>query len=252
MLASLKLVGLSEEQLRALEHEGRVATHIEIFAPHLNGSPPMEVSERPVVLGETLSAGSPIYALVALDRLLAIGEAFEADLLAVRAAARDDLPVTIYLPAEGRTIADLRIAAVEGTLDGPNRVTHFLVPFPNRLLSEKTVDGARYLDWENRVGARIQLLVATDRSTPRFVVPDTALVRETGRTAVFVREGKDRYRRVSVTPDALDAGLAILPLDCGLAAGDEVVVEGALQVKLARQKEGGAPMTDGSDHGHQH
>jgi len=250
-LASLKVVGLSDNQLRDLEANGAVSTRIEVFAPRLPGSPEMEVSERPVAVGETLAAGSTIYSLVALDRLLAIGEAFEADLATVRAAARDDLPVTLYVPAEGRTVADLRIAAVEGTLDGPNRVTHFLVPFPNQLLSEKTVDGARYLDWENRVGARIQLLVATDRAGLRFVIPDTALVREGGRTAVYLKED-GHYHPLYVTLESVDAGRAILPLGCGLHDGDQVVVEGALQVKLAQQQESGAPVTDGSDHGHQH
>lgn len=251
-LDSLKVVGLSNSQLRELKENGVVSTRIEVFAPRLKGSPQMEVSERPVSMGETLAAGSPIYSLVALDRLMAIGEAFEADLADVRHASRVDLPVTLFFPAEGRTVPDLRIVAVEGTLDGANRVTHFLVPFPNRLISEKTVDGTRYLDWENRVGARVQILVATGQVGRRFVIPNGALVREAGRTAVFRKEG-DAYHRVFVSVESVDAGLAILPLECGLSEGDEVVVQGALQLKLALQEmsEGGTS-TDGSDHGHQH
>jgi len=251
-LASLKVVGLSKGQLRALEDEGAVATRIEIFAPRLEGAPQMEISERRVAVGETLAAGQPIYSLVALDRLLAIGEAFEADLADVRQAARHDLPVTLFFPAENRTVPDLRIAAVEGTLDGANRVTHFLVPFPNTLLSEKTVTGARYLDWENRVGSRVQILVATDKEQPRFIIPDGALVRDAGRDAVFRREG-DTYVRVFVEVASLEAGRVVLSLDSGLNAGDLVVVEGALQLKLALQQasgEGGD--ASGHDHGHQH
>lgn len=251
-LASLKVVGLSDRQLRELEENGAVSTRIEVFAPRLAGTPQMEVSERPVAVGETLAAGSPIFSLVALDQLMAIGEAFEADLAAVRRAAREDLPVTLFFPAENRTVPDLRIAVVEGTLDGVNRVTHFLVPFPNNLLWEKTVDGARYLDWENRVGSRVQILVATGKIERNFVIPNGALVREAGRTAVFRKTGGE-YHRIFVSVESVDAGLAILPLDCGLADGDEVVVQGALQLKLALQEmsEGGAA-TDGSDHGHQH
>jgi hypothetical protein len=253
-LASLKVVGLSTGQLRSLEEEGAVATRIELFAPRLEGAPQMEVSERRVSVGETLSAGQALYALVALDRLLAIGEAFEADLADVRRAARLDLPVTLHFPAENRTVNDLRIAAVEGTLDGANRVTHFLVPFPNRLLSEKTVAGARYLDWENRVGARIQVLVATDREQERFVIPGSALVRESGRNAVFRMQG-DTYVRVFVEVASLEAGQAVLPLDGGLNEGDQVVVEGALQLKLALQEASGTGADasgHGHDHGHQH
>jgi hypothetical protein len=251
-LASLRVVGLSDRQLEELKENGAVSTRIDVFAPRLEGAPQMEVSEWQATLGETLAAGSPIFSLVALDSLMAIGEAFEADLADVRRAARDDLPVTLFFPAEGRTVPDLRIAVVEGTLDGANRVTHFLVPFPNQLLYEKTVGGARYLDWENRVGARVQILVATGQAGRRFVIPNGALVREAGRTAVFRKEG-EQYHRVFVSLESVDAGLAILPLDCGLNEGDEVVVQGALQLKLALQEmsEGGGA-TDGSDHGHQH
>jgi hypothetical protein len=251
-LSSLKVVGLGDRQLKELEEKGAVSTRIELFAPRLDGAPQMEISERPVTVGETLAAGSPIYTLVALDRLLAIGEAFEADLANVRQAARDDLPVTLFFPAEERTVPDLRVAAVEGTLDGANRVTHFLVPFPNHQISEKTVDGARYLDWENRVGARVQILVATDRSELRFVIPSSALVREAGRTALFLQEG-EAFHRVFVDVESVDAGQAILPMDCGLKEGDRVVVVGALQLKLALQQQSGEGGTaDGSDHGHQH
>lgn len=251
-LSSLKVVGLVDRQLRELEEKGTVSTRIELFAPRLDGAPQMEVAERPVAVGETLAAGSPIYSLVALDKLMAIGEAFEADLAEVRQASRDNLPVTLYFPAEQRTVPDLRIAAVEGTLDGANRVTHFLVPFPNQLFSEKTVDGARYLDWENRVGARVQILVATDRAERRFVIPNQALVREGGREAVFLQEG-DAFHRVFVEVESVNAGQAVLPIDCGLKEGDRVVVVGALQLKLALQQQGGeGSATDGSDHGHQH
>jgi len=250
-LASLKVVGLSEKQLQELAESGAVSTRIELFAPRLEGSPQMEVSERPVTVGETLAAGSPIYALVALDRLMAIGEAFEADLADVRVASREDLQVTLYFPAEDRTVTGLRIAAVEGTLDGANRVTHFLVPFPNRLLSEKTVDGARYLDWENRAGSRVQILVATDRETPHFIIPSDAVVHEQGRTAVFRRHG-EAFDRVFVEVESVDAGSAVLPLDGALHEGDEVVVEGALQLQLLLQQQAGSGAADGNDHGHQH
>ncbi len=141
---------------------------------------------------------------------------------------------------------------MEGTLDGPNRVTHFLVPFPNQRLSEKTVDGARYLDWENRVGSRVQILVATGQTEEHYVIPSTALVREAGRSALFLRRD-GAYIQIVVPVETLDAGRAVLPLDCGISPGDEVVVKGALQLKLALQEgSGSGTATDGSDHGHQH
>ena len=62
-------------------------------------------------------------------------------------------------------------------------------------------------------------------------VPRTALTEEQGLYYVYIKEGKDVYRKQEVTPGASDGSrTAILH---GLHGGEQVVVAGVYQVKLA-------------------
>lgn len=250
ILAALETSGLSAAQRAALAEHGTPATRIEVRAPALAGRPDLEITAREVHVGQIVPAGSSLFELCALDRLLVTGEAFEADLLAVRQAARDDLPIAVLFPAEGRTVEDLRIRSVEGTLDSQERTTHFFIPMPNRLTGEKQQDGARFLDWEERAGARVQVLVATESLGERVVIPSTALVEEGGATYAYRYDGED-YERVEVRVEQQEGRVAVLPADGPLAVGDEIVVAGALQVHLA-SKVGGADGAEAAGHQHHH
>jgi hypothetical protein len=251
LLASLKTAGLSAAQLVALEDSGHVATHIAVFAPELPGSPTLEIADRPVQLGQTIGAGGVLFSLVALDRLRVIGEAFESDMASVRRAAEEAFPVTLLFPAEDRVVTDLRIMAVEGALDGVNRVTHFFVELPNRVLAERVIGGQRYQDWEHRAGSRVQILVATQRVGRRYVIPSTALVRHGGNVWLFRKHG-ERYERVAVRIEAVAGRRAVLPLDCGLHPGDELVIRGALQLDLLLQDQLGGEAQADPHAGHSH
>lgn len=250
-LSYLQVAGLDAEQLAALESHGMVTTRILVSAPALPGAPDLEVAVRYVERGEIVEAGSRLYELVALDQLQVIGEAFETDLPAVQRALAEELPVTLLFPAEQRTVTNLRIQSSEGALDGINRVTHFIVPFENRLLSQSETDGNRYLTWENRAGARVQVLVATQEVGRRFVIPACALVREGGQASVFRKEG-DNYERVEVRVEAIEGRSAIVPMDGTLRAGDEIVVIGALQVSLDLQRNAGGAAAADPHAGHNH
>jgi hypothetical protein len=253
ILAALEMAGLSPSQLEALEQKGEPTTHISLHAPSLPGKPELEVTERGAHIGQTLDAGSPLFELAALDRLLVWGEAFEADLGAVRRAAAEDLPVSLLFPAEQRRVDGLSIRSVEGALDGEDRTTHFFVPLPNTKVAEKLVDGVRYVDWQHRAGARVQVLVGTDAVGERLVIPASALVSEGGATLAYVKHG-DHYEPVELTVERVEARRAIIPPGGGLQPGDQVVITGALQVHLAhKQAAGGEEASDGgAHHGHSH
>ncbi|MFH1845619.1 MAG: efflux RND transporter periplasmic adaptor subunit [bacterium] len=251
-LAALEMAGMSHSQREALERDGSVAASVTVYAPRLPGSPDLEVAIRPVIQGETVAAGAILFQLVALDELLVIGDAFESDLPIVSRAAREGLPVSLLFPAENRTVEGLRILALEGALDGVERITHFFVKLPNRPLSEKTEDGVRYVDWQNRAGARVQILVATQMVGLRFVIPAAAVVRD-GEHAWIFRRIYDGFERLDITVEAWGQDLAVLPLECGLMDGDEIAVSGALQLNLlTKQQQNEGSASDDSGHGHAH
>jgi cobalt-zinc-cadmium efflux system membrane fusion protein len=251
ILAALAMAGLSSSQLAALEQRGEPTTQISLHAPSLPGKPELEVTERGAHVGQTLDAGSPLYELAALDQLLVWGEAFEADLDAVRRAAAEDLPVSLLFPAEQRRVDGLSIRSVEGALDGEDRTTHFFVPLPNAKVGEKVVEGVRYVDREHRAGARVQVLVGTDAVGERLVIPSSALISEGGATLAYRKHG-EHYEPVELTVERVESRRAIIPHGGGLEPGDQIVVTGALQVHLAhKQSEGGGGNPD-PHAGHSH
>ena len=251
ILTSLKAAGLTASQLERLEQKGEVSTRIALTAPRLPGSPDLEVAARPVSVGGTVTPGERLFDLVALDRLLVVGEAFEADLAAVRRAAREELPVTLLLPGERRDVQDLRIRSIEGALDGEDRITHFFVWLPNQSRELRREGKQRYLDWEFRAGSRAQLLVPTGTAEPHFVLPSAAVVRDGERQWIFRKHG-EHFERLAVTPETMDDRVAVLGADCGLEAGDEVVTQGALQVHLRLLRAVGGSGQAGGHHGHGH
>ncbi len=248
VLETLKLSGLSNGQLKSLAEEGQVTNHISIFAPHLPGSPALEVAVRSIDLGETIPAGTSLFKLVAMDRLLVIGDAFESDLPTVSRAARENLPVSLLFPAENRHVNDLNILTVESALDGLERITHFLVPVPNKLVSQKSVEGIDYWDWELRAGSRVQILVATEEVGPRYLLPSSAIIRDNGHICVF-KKIHDGFERVDILMERLEGRNAVLTKDCGLQAGDQIVTNGSLQLNLIlKQQTNEVSSGDGHNH----
>ena len=252
ILAALKMAGFSNTQLEDLEQRGVPSTRISVYAPSLPGKPELEVMARNGQTGQTIDAGSPLYELAALDQLLVWGEAFEADLGAVRRAAAEGLPVSLLFPAEDRRVDGLTIRSLEGALDGEDRTTHFFVPLPNPKVSDKKADGARYVDWQNRAGARVQILVGTEQVGERLVLPSSALISEGGATLAYRKHGA-HYEPVELTVVTVESRRAVVPLGVGLEPGDFIVTAGALQVHLAHKEATGAAGAAADPHaGHNH
>ena len=80
-------------------------------------------------------------------------------------------------------------------------------------------------------GSFVEIYLLTAPMENVISVPTSALIEEQGIYSVFVKEHEEAYRKVSVTLGA-DNGKEVQILS-GLKAGDEVVTEGAYQIKLA-------------------
>lgn len=87
-------------------------------------------------------------------------------------------------------------------------------------------------------------LIGSDR-VECLVVPRNALVEQFGELFVFVKTGKDVYEKRKVTVGD-DDGMNVEILE-GIKAGDEVVVEGAMSVRL---KEMSGAVPEGHSHTH--
>ena len=80
-------------------------------------------------------------------------------------------------------------------------------------------------------GSFVEIYLLTAPMENVISVPASALIEEQGIYSVFVKEHEEAYRKVAVTLGA-DNGKEVQILS-GLKAGDEVVTEGAYQIKLA-------------------
>ena len=80
-------------------------------------------------------------------------------------------------------------------------------------------------------GSFVEIYLLTTPIEGVISVPASALIEEQGIYSVFVKEHEEAYRKVPVTLGA-DNGKEVQILS-GLNAGDEVVTEGAYQIKLA-------------------
>ena len=80
-------------------------------------------------------------------------------------------------------------------------------------------------------GSFVEIYLLTAPMENVISVPASALIEEQGIYSVFVKEHEEAYRKVPVTLGA-DNGKEVQILS-GLNAGDEVVIEGAYQIKLA-------------------
>ena len=87
----LRLLGLSNKQLQAIEKQGKPTDHITLTAP-LSGV----VIQKSVNEGMYVKTGSPIYTLADLDRVWVILEAYESDLQAITLGQRVKFTVESY------------------------------------------------------------------------------------------------------------------------------------------------------------
>lgn len=80
-------------------------------------------------------------------------------------------------------------------------------------------------------GSFVEIYLLTAPMQNVISVPVTALIEEQGVYSVYIREHEEAYRKMPVTLGA-DNGCEVQVLS-GLSVGDEVVTEGAYQIKLA-------------------
>ena len=130
------------------------------------------------------------------------------------------------------------------------RTARFLTPYDDRIYAldslggrlvsrGRATGGSPYVpvtfEFDNRgslvPGTAVEVWLLGAERQGVVSVPRTALTEEQGLYYVYIKEGKDVYRKQEVTPGASDGSrTAILH---GLHGGEQVVVAGVYQVKLA-------------------
>lgn len=198
----MRLTGMPEALIRAVEKTGRVQAVWSIPSPRTGVLESLEVRQ-----GMTLSMGAPLAQIRGLEQVWLEAAVPEAE----SAGWQPGQPVEIRLPALPSEVLNASVSAVlpEARLDSRSLRVRIILPNPQLRL---------------RPGMTAQVRLTQPSPAPVLVVPTEALIRTGQRTLVMRAESEGRYQPVEVRIGQ-DNGSQTEVLQ-GLEEGQQVVVSG--------------------------
>ena len=218
----LRLLGMDDKEIRALERTQTIRSQISIVAPFAG-----RVIERNLTKGEVVETARKLFVVADLSTVWVVGNVSEKDISYLHSAtAVPNQPVEVHVSAY------------------PDEVFHGIVSYVGDILDSATRTMQVRLTLANPTGRLKPEMFATVRffSKPEpdaITIPKAAVQQDRGESVVFVRLNEQEFgRRVVHIAEQNDKLVHVLD---GLTEGEEVVVAGAyvLKSELARQQEGG-------------
>jgi len=208
----LKLLGMSDEDLRRLESTRKIRSVVPIVAPFAG-----RIIGRKLTRGEVVETTENLFVIADLSHVWVQANIPE-----------KDIPFVHSIRATGGTHADVRINAY------PGEVFKGTITYVGDVLDPSTRTMLLRLELPNGDGRLKPEMFATVRlfSEPqpdRLSVPEVALQRDQGKTFVFVQRTATEYelREVQVG----ESNGTHVSIITGLAEGEPVVTEGAFVLK---------------------
>jgi Cu(I)/Ag(I) efflux system membrane fusion protein len=197
----LALIGMTGEQIAALEAEGKARPRVTLRSP-VSGV----VAELGAREGMTVAAGATLFRIAGLDTVWVVAQVPEAQAALLAPGGRVEARVPAY-PAEAFTG---RVSAILPEVNAATRTVRARVEIANPAGKLKP-------------GMYANLAFAT-RPRQGLLVPSEAVIRTGERSVVILAEGDGKFRAVDVevgTESGTEAEIRK-----GLRAGDKVVVSG--------------------------
>jgi multidrug efflux pump subunit AcrA (membrane-fusion protein) len=256
--------GLSADQIDGAA-DGRFVTDIPIVVPagpaetpgKAADTPPLEVQELKVELGQQVQAGQTL-CLLANHQLLSVeGRAFRDEVPALERSVREGWPVEVdFGEADARDWPPLgqafRVTTLANTIDPDGHTFRFLLPLDNQARAVER-DGRPLWLWRFRPGQRVRVLVRAEKLDGVFVLPAEAVARDGAEAYVF-RQNGEVFDRKPVHVVYQDRRHAVVADDGGVPAGVYVARSGAAQLnRMVKSRSGTTPKgfhvhADGSVH----
>lgn len=218
----LRLYGLSEQQIKAIQRRGAPSDHITILAP-ISGT----VVQKNGVEGMYVKTGSRIYTIADLSRVWVKLDAYESDLSWLRTGQEVVLESEAY-PGEH---FKGRIAFIDPFLDDVTRTAKVRVNVPNpegRLKPQMFVHGTVRASL-SATGKPVDPQ-ASVQATPPLVIPASAPLITGRRAVVYIavpgRDGVYQGREIVLGPRAG----AFYLVRSGLESGEWVVTKGNFKI----------------------
>jgi membrane fusion protein, copper/silver efflux system len=213
----LRLLGLSNKQLEAIEKQGKPTDHIILTAP-LSGI----VIKKDVNEGMYVKTGSPIYTLADLDRVWVVLEAYESDLHAITMGQLVHFTVESY-PGEA---FQGEVAYIDPLVDTSTRTVRVRLNVDN---------GGAKLKPGMFVRAVSSVTVVSDPEDTPLLIPASAPLITGKRALVYVQlpDQPGVYIGREVVLGARQGGF--YQVKSGLSAGELVVTRGNFKIDSAIQ-----------------
>jgi cobalt-zinc-cadmium efflux system membrane fusion protein len=208
----LRLLGLSGAALGQLGARGTLHSVSQVSST-MSGV----VVERHLAMGQVVQPSDQLFVVADLSKVWAVAQVPEQQARFVHAGQ----VVTLDIPALGDEKLTGRLVYIGQVVD----------PRTRTVLVRTELDNA---------GGRLKpsmlatMLVQSD-ATDRLTIPASAVVRENNADHVFVAQGGNRYALRAVTVGEENKGRR--PVLSGLAAGDQVVAEGAFHLNIERNRQ---------------
>lgn len=275
---ALKMHGLSDKQVDAIEQDGKLLRDLQVTAPdidqhsedeqeelrltqypHQSISFVKENSLRPLVIdrlqvhkGQAVVAGEMLCSLSDYSRLFIEGKAFEQDMLAVTHAVEQGWAVTAVFPnSDGQIVVpNLKLAFIGNAIDPVSRTLSLFVELPNEIVrDEVNAEGQRFIAWKHRVGQRLEIRVPVEQWENQIVLPVDAVVKEGADWFVFQQNGK-KFDRMPVHVKHRDQTSVVIANDGSIFPGAVVARKSAHQMQMAIKNQSGGAVDPHAGHNH--
>jgi Cu(I)/Ag(I) efflux system membrane fusion protein len=215
----LRLWGLSEPQIRAVEEAGKPSLHRTIASPASG-----VILEKMIIAGQRVEAGAMLYRIADLSTIWVYGDVYEYELPFVKVGQ----PASIRLASSPNRVFAACVASIHPTLDAKTRTVKVRFELDNRDLFLKP-----------EMYGSVELRVPRGE---RLVVPTTAVLDSGRRQLVFVASGDGR-----LTPREVELGERAddyVEILRGLEAGERVVTSANFLVDSESQLQGAGSMME--------
>jgi cobalt-zinc-cadmium efflux system membrane fusion protein len=208
----LHVLGFSEERVQQIAHSHEVHANVALVAPIAG-----KIVASKVIRGGIIDEATEILTIIDPRSLCVDAELYEKDLAKVKIGQK----VEIAVPAYPGQVFHGKVTYIADMVDDATRTITVRAEVPNA-------------DLRLKPGMFAQLGILLNGDEPMVLAPAAAVLEEGRRKIVFVKQG-DAFVRREVQTNAVEGEwLQILH---GLAAGEEVVVQGNHQLKSELQRE---------------
>jgi len=281
---SLRLHGLSPDQVDLIAEKRRLLKELQMFAPTIDSHPedeiklsrqpiqpvalrsvvehpegPTEGEYAPLILqqlnahrGQAVAAGQSLAVLSDFSSLWIEGRAYKKDRDAVQTAMENEWPLTARFDSDdsehSSSTPPLTVHWMANEIDPGSRTLRFYVDLKNILLSDRRQGEHRFVEWQYFPGQRLQLEVPVAEWQDHLVLPVDAVAQDGVESYIF-QMNADHFDRVPVQIAFRDqTHVVIVPNDT--LTTRPIATRSAHQMQMALQKLNAGPVDMHAGHVH--